>query len=138
MINSRDFKDLLRWWQRRRPLLLPRAVLPESIYLSPAPIEITSPRTRSTPRAARRPGKRVTNAKGGQSMHNHRVAFDFVPIVNGKAMWDDARAFRRCGIIAQSLGLEWGGSWTSFPDLPHCQYTGGLTLAQLQAGKVPK
>jgi peptidoglycan L-alanyl-D-glutamate endopeptidase CwlK len=83
-------------------------------------------------------GKRVTNAKGGQSMHNHRVAFDFVPIVNGKAMWDDARAFRRCGVIAQSLGLEWGGSWTSFPDLPHCQYTGGLTLAQLQAGKVPK
>ena len=24
-------------------------------------------------------GKRVTNAKGGQSFHNYRVAFDFVP-----------------------------------------------------------
>lgn len=81
------------------------------------------------------PGKRVTNAKGGQSWHNHRCAFDFVPIVNGKAMWDDLRTFKRCGAIAKEVGLEWGGSWTSFPDLPHCQCTGGLTLAELQAGK---
>ena len=84
------------------------------------------------------PGKRVTNAKGGQSMHNHRCAFDFVPVVHGKAMWDDARVFKRCGAIAQSLGLEWGGRWVTRPDAPHCQYTGGLTLADLQSGKVPK
>ena len=84
------------------------------------------------------PGKRVTNAKGGQSMHNWKCAFDFVPIVHGKAMWDDARAFKRCGVIAESLGLEWGGRWTSRPDAPHCQYTGGLTLADLQAGRVIK
>ena len=31
------------------------------------------------------PGKKVTNAKPGQSWHNWRVAFDFVPVVNGKA-----------------------------------------------------
>jgi peptidoglycan L-alanyl-D-glutamate endopeptidase CwlK len=29
-------------------------------------------------------GKIVTNAKGGQSFHNWKVAFDFCPIVNGK------------------------------------------------------
>lgn len=81
------------------------------------------------------PGKRVTNAKAGQSWHNHKCAFDFVPIVNGKAMWDDARTFQKCGVIAESLGLEWAGRWTGFPELAHCQYTGGLTLADLQAGK---
>ena len=35
------------------------------------------------------PGKKVTNAKAGQSFHNWRVAFDFVPIVGGKAVWND-------------------------------------------------
>jgi peptidoglycan L-alanyl-D-glutamate endopeptidase CwlK len=81
------------------------------------------------------PGQRVTNARAGQSMHNYACAFDFVPIVHGKAMWDDTKTFARCGAIAESLGLEWGGRWTSRPDMPHCQYTGGLTLADLQSGK---
>lgn len=81
------------------------------------------------------PGKRVTNAKAGQSWHNWACAFDFVPIVHGKAMWNDSRTFERCGIIAESLGLEWAGRWTSFAEAAHCQYTGGLTLADLQSGK---
>ena len=81
------------------------------------------------------PGKIVTNAKAGQSWHNHACAFDFVPIVSGKAMWNDTRTFERCGAIAESVGLEWAGRWTRFRELAHCQYTGGLTLADLQAGK---
>jgi len=81
------------------------------------------------------PGKVVTNAKPGQSWHNHAYAFDFVPIVNGKAMWNDTRAFDRCGAIAESVGLEWAGRWTRFKEAAHCQYTGGLTLADLQAGR---
>jgi hypothetical protein len=32
------------------------------------------------------------------------------------------------------MGGTWGGSWTSFVDRPHCEFTGGLTLGQLQAG----
>lgn len=82
-----------------------------------------------------KPGKKVTNAKGGQSMHNYRVAFDFVPLKNGKADWNDLNKFNQCGKIAQMLGLEWGGAWTSFKDRPHCQYTGGLTLKDFQNGK---
>jgi peptidoglycan L-alanyl-D-glutamate endopeptidase CwlK len=81
------------------------------------------------------PGPKVTNAKPGQSWHNWRVAFDFVPIEHGKAQWDDAAAFRRCGAIAESIGLEWAGRWKSFPEMAHCQFTGGLTLADFQAGK---
>jgi len=81
------------------------------------------------------PGKKVTNAKGGQSFHNWRVAFDFVPIVNGKAMWADTALFTKCGEIAESVGLEWAGRWKTFMELAHCQQTFGLTLADFQAGK---
>lgn len=82
-----------------------------------------------------KPGKKVTNAKAGQSYHNWRVAFDFVPLVNGKAQWNDAKLFTKCGEIAESVGLEWAGRWTKFREMAHCQYTGGLKLADFQAGK---
>ena len=80
-------------------------------------------------------GKIVTNAKGGQSWHNWHVAFDFVPIKHGKAQWEDIELFTHCGEIAESCGLEWAGRWTTFKELAHCQFTGGLTLADFQAGK---
>ena len=82
-------------------------------------------------------GKRVTNAKSGESMHNYRVAFDFVPLVNGKPCWDDTKLFEHCGTIAELCGLEWGGRWKSFHDTPHCQWTNGLTLADFKSGKHP-
>lgn len=80
-------------------------------------------------------GNIVTNAKAGQSFHNYGCAFDFVPLVNGKAVWNDSKLFERCGVIAESCGLEWAGRWKSFKELAHCQYTGGLTIKDLQAGK---
>lgn len=80
-------------------------------------------------------GKIVTNARGGQSYHNWRVAFDFVPIVNGKAQWSDVATFKKCGEIAELVGLEWAGRWVKFKELAHCQYTNGLKLADFQAGK---
>lgn len=81
-------------------------------------------------------GKIVTNAKPGQSWHNWRCAFDFVPIVNGKAQWNDGVLFAVCGTIAESVGLEWAGRWKTFKELAHCQYTSGYTLADYQSGKV--
>lgn len=84
------------------------------------------------------PGKKVTNAKPGQSFHNFRVAFDFVPIVNGKAQWNDLSLFKRCGEIAKSCGLEWAGEWKTFKEFAHCQYTSGLSLKDFQEGKTIK
>ena len=46
------------------------------------------------------PGKKVTNVRGGESMHNWRRAFDFVPVVGGKAIWDDAKTWAKCGALA--------------------------------------
>lgn len=80
-------------------------------------------------------GARVTNAKAGESYHNYHVAFDFCPVVGGKAQWDDASIFEKCGEIAESLGLDWAGRWKTFKELAHCQFTGGLTLKDFHAGK---
>ena len=84
------------------------------------------------------PGKIVTNAQGGDSYHNYRVAFDFVPVVDGKAMWDDTKVFQQCGLIAEACGLEWAGRWKSFKEMAHCQFTGGKTLKQLRDLTVTK
>jgi peptidoglycan L-alanyl-D-glutamate endopeptidase CwlK len=82
-----------------------------------------------------KPGNRVTNAKPGQSMHQFKVAFDFVPIIHGKAVWNNASLFIKCGIIGEKLGLEWCGRWKLFRESCHLQFCGGLTLADFQAGK---
>ena len=82
------------------------------------------------------PGNVVTNAKGGQSMHNWKVALDFCPVKNGVAQWNDKVLFTRIGQIGKSCGFEWGGDWESFLDLPHLQYTAGYTLTDFQNGTV--
>lgn len=85
------------------------------------------------------PGKKVTNAKAGQSWHNYRCAVDVVPLRNGKPVWGttgaDWELWEAVGNIGKSVGLEWAGDWKSFKEYAHFQYTGGLTLADLQSGK---
>jgi LysM repeat protein len=74
----------------------------------------------------------VTMAKGGQSYHNFGLAFDIVVLdAVSKAGWDSGHpGWRAAGALGKSVGLEWGGDWTKFKDLPHFQYTGGLSLRQ--------
>ncbi len=78
------------------------------------------------------PGKIVTNARGGESWHNFGLAFDIVVLDSvGKADWDTAHpGWTRGAAIGKSLGLEWGGDWEKFKDLPHFQHTGDLTLGE--------
>jgi len=77
----------------------------------------------------------VTNAKGGSSWHNFGLAFDIVVLDSiGKANWDTShRGWARAAKIGKSLGLEWGGDWKSFKDLPHFQSVGELALADARA-----
>lgn len=77
------------------------------------------------------PGNIVTNAKGGESYHNFAVSFDVVDRKKGYDInWE------LVGKIGKTLGLEWGGDWTSFPDRPHFQYTAGFSLKDFQSGQV--
>jgi len=81
-------------------------------------------------------GKIVTNARGNQSFHNFRCAIDIVPLVNGKPDWDGSHpVWAKIGSLGKAAGLDWAGEWKSFKELAHFQYTGGLTLADLNAGK---
>lgn len=84
-----------------------------------------------------KPGKIVTNAKGGYSMHNYGLAFDIAIKKNGAIVWDDEALYSKAGKIGESIGLEWGGSWRSFKDYPHFQWTNGLTIKDLLNGKRP-
>jgi peptidoglycan LD-endopeptidase CwlK len=86
-----------------------------------------------------KPGKIVTNAKGGYSYHNFGLAFDIViQNADGSLCWSVAdKRWKTVGAIGKSLDLEWGGDWRKFPDYPHFQLTFGLSLADLRAGKRP-
>lgn len=83
------------------------------------------------------PGNIVTNAKGGESFHNYKCAIDIVPLINGKPEWDGTHpVWAKLGELGKEAGLEWAGDWKKFKEMAHFQYTGGLSLAQLQAGAV--
>ncbi len=81
-----------------------------------------------------KPGSIVTNARGGQSIHNWRLAFDVFFNVKGQE-FSNTRFFNEAGRIWTEMGGVWGGSWVGFVDKPHMEYTGGLSLSQLQQGK---
>jgi peptidoglycan L-alanyl-D-glutamate endopeptidase CwlK len=79
------------------------------------------------------PGNIVTNARGGQSWHNWRLAFDIFQNIR-RQEWNNPQFFATAGEIWEEMGGEWGGRWTRFPDRPHMQMLFGATLAQMQAG----
>jgi peptidoglycan LD-endopeptidase CwlK len=74
------------------------------------------------------PGKKVTNARAGKSVHNYGFAVDICLIIDGKtASWDTAKDWDNdkiadwyeCVKIFAKHGWEWGGNWKTFKDLPH-------------------
>lgn len=75
-----------------------------------------------------KPGRIVTNARGGYSNHNFGVAFD-IGVFEGGRYLEESPLYEKVGILGESLGLEWGGRW-KFKDAPHFQLKTGLTLEQ--------
>ncbi len=75
------------------------------------------------------PGNIVTNAKGStySSQHQWGIAIDFYINMDvdgdgdkkNDAFNNSTGLFERVGSIAKSIGLGWGGDWTSIKDRPH-------------------
>lgn len=135
MINSRKLEDLLPQVRTRVEAFLKAAdeagidLLVTSTYRDNASQDALYAQGRTAP------GRIVTNAKAGQSFHNYRCAVDVVPVRNGKPVWDSKDpVWQTVGRLGKAAGLEWAGDWKRFKEFPHFQYTGGLTLAQLQQG----
>jgi len=88
-------------------------------------------------------GPVVTDARAGDSLHQYRVAFDVVPMRNGKPVWgtlakQDADLWNQVGALGEKYSFEWAGRWKSFREMPHFQYTAGLKLVDFKAGKLPE
>lgn len=71
---------------------------------------------------------RVSNARPGRSLHERMLdgrpaaqAFDVAPFdASGQPIWDTrAPEWQLIGAVGRSLGLTWGGDFTSIKDMPH-------------------
>ena len=81
-----------------------------------------------------KPGDIVTNARGGYSYHDFKIAADGgVFTVSGVYMDDGTpsqqtlaeKVHGACASLAPAFGLVWGGSWKGFRDTPHWQVDTG-------------
>jgi len=71
-------------------------------------------------------GSGVTSVGAFSSCHNFGLALDAAVFINGEPSWnlDDAHVmagYQRFGELAEIVGLNWGGRWTSPKDYPHVE-----------------
>ena len=86
-----------------------------------------------------KPGKKVTNARGGQSNHNFCIAWD-VGIFDGTKYFTGATKKEEQAYIdlatlvkGEVSGLEWGGDWKTIVDRPHYQLATGKSVSEIRA-----
>ena len=82
------------------------------------------------------PGKKVTNAKPGQSFHEYGVAIDLYPLINGKPDFSGSHldVWKKIAECFKSEGFEWAYEWKTFKEMPHFQMTKGHPLSYFQNG----
>ena len=90
---------------------------------------------------AQRP--KVTNARGGQSIHNYGLAFDIVILKdkdnNGTfetASFEIDEHWMNVVKFFKAKGWTWGGDWKSFKDAPHFEKTFGYTWQTLSKKEI--
>lgn len=94
-----------------------------------------------------KPGKKVTNANAGKSIHNYGFAVDICLIIDDTiASWntvkdwdnDTVADWYECVKIFAKYGWNWGGNWKNFKDLPHFEkkeYNNWRKLSKLKKDK---
>lgn len=78
-------------------------------------------------------GSIVTNAKGGSSLHNYRLAVDFCLQVNGKTSWVVDKNWMKVIEVFKKYGFKSGIDFKSIVDAPHLEMTFGYSVKQLLA-----
>lgn len=86
-------------------------------------------------------GRPKTNAPPYFSYHQFRLAYDCVPVLHGKLIWEttgkDLDIWNEVGRLGELVGLEWAGRWLSFKETAHFQLVpDGFNLEE-EARKVP-
>ncbi len=94
-----------------------------------------------------KPGKKVTHAKAGQSIHNYGFAVDICLLIDNKQVswdtlkdWDNDKVadWYECVKIFAKNGWNWGGNWKTFKDIPHFEkkdYNNWRKLSKLKKDK---
>lgn len=89
-----------------------------------------------------KPGKKVTDARAGQSYHNYGLAVDIVLILDGKvASWETGKDFdadskadwMEIVAIFKKYGWFWGGDFKKLVDRPHFEKSFGFGVSDLLA-----
>ena len=120
-----DFKEkVIRWYEECREEGI--KILVYCGYRSNEDQEKLYKQGRSTK------GKKITNARAGQSFHNYGRAIDFVPVKSGESSWDDTASY----IKAQRIGKEFGLRAISW-ELPHLEDGSFKNWRELQASQKP-
>ena len=81
------------------------------------------------------PGKIVSNAKAGTSLHNYRRACDLF-ILDGKKAIFEEKYYKQIWDICllyelDKRGMFWGGSFASFKDTPHFEVSFGKSWKEI-------
>lgn len=75
------------------------------------------------------PSKVVTYRDGLHKRSNHQIhpdtrfghAIDMCFLVDGKPSWAESNPWTLYGVMAEALGLSWGGRWQHPVDRPHIE-----------------
>ena len=91
--------------------------------------------------------KIITRAGPGSSWHEYGLAFDIAIVypTGRKIIWnrdsdwnqDGEDDWAQVGALAEGVGLEWGGNFTSIYDAPHYQDRRGMPIAQMKQQFTP-
>lgn len=128
MINSRDLKDLHPIVAEKAKLLIEACNKRNIFFLVTSTYRDNESQNDLYAQGRTKKGLKVTNATGGNSFHQYRVAFDVVPVVGKALIWDDKNPLWTAIIEeAHKLGFTSGNDWSSFKEKPHLQFTGKQT-----------
>lgn len=135
MINSRDLKDLLPDVEQQVRAFISQCETRGIQILVTSTYRDEESQAKLYAQGRTLPGSIVTNAKPGESFHQYCVAFDCVPLVQGKPLWTvydtNDKLLPEWEVlkeVAARVGLEWAGSWLHFKEYCHFQNAQGKSI----------